>query len=329
MNKCNCTKKHPNIVHNANWLWFITIFNLHLRRICHVNKENRMKKLDTKELNFCARIDNLFLQNRTLQKYLLPDRMSVIFLDCGEAVFSIDDNRHTVNSSQVVILRPRQQICLESISEGSSMYVIGFMPALQDVVVKNFSIQFFSYIHNRPVWTLDERTCQALMAFYDLYEYNCNVIPGQFTTEIANSMFCIFMQAFYQLVKKGVDAETVESGTVTTRTMVGRFFRLMQDNYKLHHNVMFYSDSLCVSSKYLSQVVKSFANHTPKELIDRRLGLEALFMLTKSDKNVQEIANALGFPDQSYFGRFFKRLFGMSPLYYRQNPDLSLMENLR
>ena len=75
-------------------------------------------------------------------------------------------------------------------------------------------------------------------------------------------------------------------------------------------------------------MVRSFSGRTPKDIIDRRLAVEALFLLTKTEKNIQEISNELGFPDQSYFGRFFKRVFGLSPLNYRMNPDFSLIERL-
>jgi len=68
---------------------------------------------------------------------------------------------------------------------------------------------------------------------------------------------------------------------------------------------------------------------TPKELIDRKLAIESMYLLGKNDMTIQEVSNALGFPDQSYFGRFFKRLLGISPLAYRKNPDLSLMSRLK
>ena len=44
---------------------------------------------------------------------------------------------------------------------------------------------------------------------------------------------------------------------------------------------------------------------------------EAMKRLDKNDSSIQEISVGLGFPDQSYFGRFFKRMKQMSPQQYR------------
>ena len=58
--------------------------------------------------------------------------------------------------------------------------------------------------------------------------------------------------------------------------------------------------------------------HTPKQTIDEFLITEIKLMLTFSEMSIQQIADYLHFPDQSYFGRFFKRFTGMSPQSYRK-----------
>ena len=53
------------------------------------------------------------------------------------------------------------------------------------------------------------------------------------------------------------------------------------------------------------------------EWIDSYVILEAKTLLKYSDMSVQEIAYALNFPNQSFFGSYFKRNTGMSPSQYR------------
>lgn len=47
---------------------------------------------------------------------------------------------------------------------------------------------------------------------------------------------------------------------------------------------------------------------------------EARAMLKGTNLTIKQICYELGFPSQSFFGKFFKRITGMSPMKYRQNP---------
>jgi AraC-like DNA-binding protein len=58
---------------------------------------------------------------------------------------------------------------------------------------------------------------------------------------------------------------------------------------------------------------------TAIELIHIFLISEAKNILKRSDKNVTEIANALGFENSPYFSRLFKREVGMSPQQYKKH----------
>ena len=287
--------------------------------------DNRQSKRD---LYFCAALSDEELQRALNKTISLNARLAVIFTEGGEVTVSLNGGSYNVTETHFFIVPPSSPIRLLSSSPGVSVYIIGFLPALQDVVSKQFSLSFFYYVHQHPLWQLTPRSRRALLSFYDVYDYTCNEQPGQFSTEIANSMFCIFMQMCYQSQQARVELANLSDTSMTSRSLGTRFFKLVHENYKSRHNVSFYADLLCVSSKYLAQVVRSFSGRTPKDIIDRRLAVEALFLLTKTEKNIQEISNELGFPDQSYFGRFFKRVFGLSPLSYRMNPDFSLIERL-
>ena len=45
--------------------------------------------------------------------------------------------------------------------------------------------------------------------------------------------------------------------------------------------------------------------------------LEIKALLQSTSLSIQEISNRLSFPDQSFFGRYFKKHTGKSPLQYR------------
>lgn len=72
----------------------------------------------------------------------------------------------------------------------------------------------------------------------------------------------------------------------------------------------------------ISQMNRSFIKafgRTPRQFWDRRRFSRACILLAETDNSVAELALRLGFSDQTYFSRWFKRMSGgQSPQAYRQ-----------
>lgn len=99
------------------------------------------------------------------------------------------------------------------------------------------------------------------------------------------------------------------------------FKKLLVANYRKHHSICFYADSLNITTTYLSRVVKSVTGNTVCFHISKMLCSDARRMLECTDMDIKEIADCLGFSDQSVFGKFFIRKTGLSPLRYRKRND--------
>lgn len=73
---------------------------------------------------------------------------------------------------------------------------------------------------------------------------------------------------------------------------------------------LFYADQLCISTRYLSAITKQVAENSAKEIIDENLILELKMALQSTGMSLKEIADKYRFPDQSFFGRYFKKHTG-------------------
>lgn len=96
------------------------------------------------------------------------------------------------------------------------------------------------------------------------------------------------------------------------------FKRLAVKNYRTAHDIAFYAGRLHISSTYLSRIVKQVTGHTVKAHLAELLCADARRLLSCSDLDIKEIADTLGFSDQSAFGKFFVRQTGCSPLRFRR-----------
>lgn len=100
--------------------------------------------------------------------------------------------------------------------------------------------------------------------------------------------------------------------------LFAQFIRLLEDNFRSERRVSWYAGQLNITPKYLSELVKQVSKRTPNEWIDSYVVLEIRVMLKNTTKSIKEIAEAINFPNQSFFGKYFKEHVGMSPSEYRR-----------
>lgn len=99
------------------------------------------------------------------------------------------------------------------------------------------------------------------------------------------------------------------------------FKKLSAAHYRQCHSLHFYAERLHMSTTYLSRVVKQTTGRIVRFHLSELICADARRLLECTDMDVKEIADSLGFSDQSVFGKFFARKTGLSPLRYRQNRE--------
>lgn len=118
------------------------------------------------------------------------------------------------------------------------------------------------------------------------------------------------------LAAKYKEAEDYESSRA--QTLFNEFIRLVNAGVCRHHDVDYYAQSLFLSTGYFGSVIKSVSGVTAKGWIDRALITQAKVMLKHTDKQIVRISEELGFPNPSFFCKYFKRFTGRTPQDYKK-----------
>lgn len=74
----------------------------------------------------------------------------------------------------------------------------------------------------------------------------------------------------------------------------------------------------CISKDHLIRIFKREMKMTPAAYINKKRMEKAQLRLVTETTSIKEIAYQLGFEDQTYFNRVFKRITGQTPLDYRR-----------
>lgn len=68
----------------------------------------------------------------------------------------------------------------------------------------------------------------------------------------------------------------------------------------------------------IGYVILRSSGKSVKQWINDRIILEAKVLLNEPDQSILQISESLGFPNQSAFGTYFKKITTLSPLNYRK-----------
>ena len=102
------------------------------------------------------------------------------------------------------------------------------------------------------------------------------------------------------------------------RYLLDRFMDMVQKNCREHRDLPFYAEALYISPKYLSRIVSRVSGRRAVDLIRDNVISEAQLLLSQGELNVQQVSHMLHFPNPSYFGRYYLKATGETPLAFQR-----------
>lgn len=143
-----------------------------------------------------------------------------------------------------------------------------------------------------------------------------------FTKEIIRSELRLMIYRICRVIDHYTDI-----GEMTSKVMphdrheryFERFMQILSRNYIQERSVGFYAEQMNLTPKYLTTVIRKASGRTATDWINSFVILEAKNLLKYSALSIQEIAYRLNFPNQSFFGKYFKNHTGLTPSAYRAN----------
>jgi AraC-like DNA-binding protein len=100
--------------------------------------------------------------------------------------------------------------------------------------------------------------------------------------------------------------------------VLGELTALIERHYRSWHAPAQYAEELHMTAKTLGRLVREHFGTTLTDLIRRRVLTHAKWQLLHTLRPVKEIAREVGFGDELYFSRLFKKATGVSPTYFRE-----------
>jgi AraC-like DNA-binding protein len=175
----------------------------------------------------------------------------------------------------------------------------------------------FNNIYQKPFFLVDEELEDML-----------DKVIGQIKTEIQRpglaqyELLISFMKIFLISASRAKAQQQPESIPLSTARkepfILQNLKEAIEKDFRSKHTPQDYAILLNISSNALARIAKAHFNKTLTNLITERIIIEAKRELYLTNKSVKEVAYELGYDDEYYFSRFFKKNVNISPQAYRE-----------
>lgn len=242
---------------------------------------------------------------------------AILFCRRGSATVTVDQLRDRVTRDTLLLLLPGSILHLNERTDDFRVRFCAFSLELFSEAAYRLDPSFFHILHEHAIIRLPDRIIEGVRNWFQMASYTYRDRGNIFrNTIIRNRLHNVLLEAFDKTQRFAPDVHS-QTGTTRQADLFQRFVALVHEHCTEQREVAFYADRLCISTRYLSTIIRSVAHSTAKEFIDRSVVLEIKMLLGSTELSVQEIAYRLHFPDQSYLGRFFKKHTGVSPTEFR------------
>jgi len=192
------------------------------------------------------------------------------------------------------------------------------------------------FIHRHYIVTMDEDEILFYTHFYDML--TLAIAKGKdnpLHTDVIQSLLRSAVLALCGAMKMKLSADSSplsarpegalsSESTLTSQLSIGkshfqRFLDLLHSSDVKRHTVEAYASELCISPKYLTAVCKKNSGKTANEWITEQVLEDIRYYLRQTDLSIKQICDRLGFPNPSFFGKYVKDHFGMTPMTFRNS----------
>ena len=247
--------------------------------------------------------------------------LEIIVIKKGSGIISVDFQRQTVTSGDIIFILPGRLHSIEQDGTNSMEYEnIILQPELlitgeDDLCAERFIHPLMNnQLHTETFFSPSLPYYAQLSECIRQLDFVCSLKKEGWQLAVKG---CLFQFLFLLITNRTVSEKSSPVGEKSLEKMK-TILKYVEDHYKEHLTI---EDMAELTFYSKSHFMKFFKSHMGTGFIDylndyRLVMAERL--LRSSDNSVLEIAVQNGFDNLSYFNRIFKRKYGTSPGKYRK-----------
>lgn len=260
------------------------------------------------DFSFIMDYDLLFQNNLKLNQPYRAKEDRILFITSGNAVMNFNNRDYKLDKGCLLIAPERNVMVIKSLSKDFQARAIAI------------KLNELEKIH---LQTLRVVNIHLSLDDINLVESHFSLINEVISSKRKNSksIHSIILSLLYniEIIQKEVSKLFGERFINRQEEIYNQFLDLLNEYGIKRHSIEFYAEKMCISSNYLSKIVKQISHLTVLQWINVQTIKEAKILLKGSELTISEVATAVGFTDTAQFSKFFKKEMDLTPNDYKNN----------
>lgn len=258
-----------------------------------------------------------------MEIFRFPSRLNALIIGVGtegETSLTLNLQEFRLKKDSLFIFSPKHILQVQSNNRFKTHLIVIAPDFLKRINIDTKRMMpLFLQFGSLPCMELTHAESQSLRSFISMVEQELKGSETDFSSEIIGGLIAATIYKVGDILTHYLTEHPEVDSPIHNRAeeYFRQFTELLGEHYKHERSVGFYARQLCITPKYLTTLIKRISGKSVSEWIDNYVILEAKTLLKYSNMSVQEIAYYLNFPNQSFFGSYFKRNAGMSPSQYK------------
>lgn len=175
------------------------------------------------------------------------------------------------------------------------------------------------YVYKTNHIETDENGRLQFAGYVEILLFKMRQHNRRYNKEVIESLLRSILFDYLEMMMSAVpQIETDKTTEGQHKVLFKRFLELLTMRHVKHQLVDTYAQELCVSPNYLTRICKEVTGKTALQWIREHTEADIRYYLLNSDMSIKEICDDLGFPNLSFFGKYCRRAFGLSPGEFRR-----------
>lgn len=270
--------------------------------------------------------DVIFIEDLRMLPRLYSARLKAnVICVCkkGRMEMDVADNHYILEEGEAFVCPSGMMIANPMVSPDFNFTVL----CLTDRIIQSL-LSTNVDIWNRAVYYRQEhivkRTANNKNIGHHFMELVHSLIENKdnpFREEMIRTLLQLILLGFCarnKMIEQQVMPEIPVVKSTQSKIIFNKFCELLKSENIKHKPVYYYAERLCISAKYLSHACKEVTGRPANDFIQQAVVDDITHYLRNTTLSVKEIATRLGFPNISFFGKYVKTYFGVSPNEYRK-----------